>query len=128
MLSKEDLVMRIQQGTPEPNWTVVRPKSSYFLGQIVTWFILFLLTVGLAIYYLNTPDHALVLTGASLDTESALRTWRTIDFVVFGLVAVGFLAMLVVPVLDWLARGRQMLVLTPQHEAEHQGEQWTDYS
>ncbi len=114
MLSKEDLVMRIQQGTPEPNWTVVRPKSSYFLGQIVTWFILFLLTVGLAIYYLNTPDHALVLTGASLDTESALRTWRTIDFVVFGLVAVGFLAMLVVPVLDWLARGRQMLVLTPQ--------------
>ncbi len=114
MLSKEDLVMRIQQGTPEPNWTVVRPKSSYFLGQIVTWFILFLLTVGLAIYYLNTPDHALVLTGASLDTESALQTWRTIDFVVFGLVAVGFLAMLVVPVLDWLARGRQMLVLTPQ--------------
>src|SRR5690348_3264654 len=114
MLSKEDLLMLIQQGTPEPNWTVVRPKTTYFLGQIVTWLILFLLPVGATIYYLNAPDHALVLTGASIDTDSALQTWRTIDFAIFGLLAVGFLAMFVVQVLDLLARDRQILVLTPQ--------------
>ena len=114
MLSKEDLLMRIQQGAPEPNWTVIRPKSSYFLGQVATWLILFLLPVGAAIYYLSAPDHALVLTGASIDTESALQTWRTIDFVLFALLAAGFLALLVVQVLDLLARERQILVLTPQ--------------
>ena len=114
MLSKEDLLMRIQQGAPEPNWTVIRPKSSYFLGQVATWLILFLLPVGAVIYYLANPDYALVLTGASLDTESALQTWRTIDFVLFALLAAGFLAMLVVQVLDLLAREQQILVLTPQ--------------
>jgi len=114
MLSKEDLLMRIQQGTPEPNWTVIRPKSSYFLGQIATWLILFLLPIGATIYYLSAPDHALVLTGASIDTDSALQTWRTIDFALFALLAAGFLAMLVVQVLDLLARERQILVLTPE--------------
>jgi len=114
MLSKEDLLMRIQQGAPEPNWTVIRPKSSYFLGQIAIWLILLVLPIGAAIYYLSAPDHALVLTGASIDTDSALQTWRTIDFVLFALLAAGFLAMSIVEMLDLLARERQILVLTPQ--------------
>jgi hypothetical protein len=46
MLSKEDLLTRVQQGIPDPNWTVVRPKSSYFLGQIVLWLILTLIPIG----------------------------------------------------------------------------------
>lgn len=114
MLSKEELLTRIQQGTPDPAWTVIHPKSSYFLGQIATWLILFLIPVGAILYYLSAPDHALVLTGASIDSDSALQTWRTIDFTVFGLLAIGFLAMLVVQILDLLAIGRQILVLTPQ--------------
>lgn len=112
--TQEELLMRIQQGTPEPNWTVIRPKLSYFVGQIVTWLIMFLLPIGAAIYYVNTPDHAIVLTGASIDSESALQAWRTIDFVLFALLAAGFLAMLVVQMLDFLARERQILVLTPE--------------
>ena len=114
MLSKEDLLMHVEQGTVEPAWRVIRPKSSYFLKQVATWLILFLLPVGATIYYLNAPDHALVLTGASIDSDSALQTWRTIDFVIFGLLAISFLGMLVVQVLDLAASGRQMLVLTPQ--------------
>ncbi len=114
MLSKEDLLERVQQGTPEPNWTVMRPKPSYFLNQIVTWFILFLLPVGIIIYYLNAPNHALVLAGTSIDTMSALQAWRTIDFVVFSLLAVGFMTMLVGQVLNLLDIKRQLLVLTPQ--------------
>lgn len=114
MFSKEDLVMRIQQGMPEASWTIVRPQSSYFLKQVLIWFILFLLPIGATIFYLNTPDHALVLTGASLDSDSALQMWRTIDFIVFGVLALGFLAMLVEQVQNLLAREQQMLVLTPQ--------------
>lgn len=113
-ISKEELLMRIQQGTPEPNWTVIRPKLSYFVGQIVTWLIMFLLPIGAAIYYVSTPDQAIVLTGASIDSESALQAWRTMDFVLFALLAAGFLAMLVVQMLDFLARERQILVLTPE--------------
>lgn len=114
MLSKEDILAHIQQGKPEPGWKILRPKLSYFLGQVATWLILFLLAVGLIIYYLNTPDHALVLRAISIDTDNALQTWRTIDFVLFGLLAILFLTMLVVQVMDLLSRGRQLLVLTPQ--------------
>ncbi|HEY1353297.1 MAG TPA: hypothetical protein VGF67_27120 [Ktedonobacteraceae bacterium] len=114
MLTKEDLIARIQQGTPDPSWTVLRPKSSYFLGQIVLWFIATLIPVGLAIYYLNAPTHALVFTGASLDSDAALQTWRTIDFLLFGLVALAFLSMLVIQILNLRAIERQLLVITPE--------------
>jgi len=114
MLSKEDLIQRVQQGFPDPNWTVIRPKSSYFLGQIALWLILTLLVVGVTLYYVNSLTHALVFIGASIDSDVTLQTWRTIDFVLFGLVIVAFLSMLVNQMLDLLAIERQMLVSTPE--------------
>lgn len=114
MLSKEDLLTRVQQGIPDPTWAVIRPKSTYFLGQIAVWLILTLIPIGLTFYYLSVPDHALVLSGASIDSDSALQTWRTFDFILFGLAALGFLSMLVIQILDLLAIGRQLLVITPE--------------
>lgn len=114
MLSKEDLILRVQQGIPDPNWTVIRPKSSYFLGQLALWLVLTLLTIGATLYYLNSPTHALVFIGASIDSDAALQSWRTIDFVLFGLLMIAFLSMLAVQMLDLLAIERQMLVSTPE--------------
>lgn len=114
MLSKEDLLMRVQQGIIDPNWTVARPKSAYFLGQIVLWLILTLIPIGAAFYYMSMPNHALVLSGASIDSNAALQTWRMVDFIVFGLLALAFLRMLVIQILELLAIGRQLLVITPE--------------
>lgn len=114
MLSKEGLLARVQQGIPDPSWTIVRPKSSYFLGQIVLWLILALLASGVILYYISMPTHALVLMGVSLDSDAALQTWRTIDFLLFGLAALGFLSGMVIQILDLLAIERQLLVITPE--------------
>jgi hypothetical protein len=114
MLNAEAVVQQVRQGSVPPQWQVWRAKSSFFLQTAALGAVFLVLGVGAAVYYLANPNHALVLQGTGPLSDSALALWRSIDFIVFTLVALVGLVVGIKGLLDMPKAQQQFLALTPE--------------
>lgn len=113
MIDGEAVLQQALQGAAPPNWRVFPAKQSHFMGNIVGYIIGVVLLLGFIVYLAANPDVAITLQGSS-DAPNVIQFWRTVDFVVAGVAAVGCIVLLVSSVRSLGTLNRQALVLLPE--------------
>lgn len=113
MLSKEEILMYVQQGQAQPGWQVLRPKSSYLVKQIAMYAVLALVFIGFGIYILSNTDFVFGPIGL-VDINGSFQTWRYIDQAVVAIGLLIFLWLVVKNVMDLASVQSQVLVLLPE--------------
>lgn len=113
MLSKEEILMYVQQGQAPAGWQVLRAKISYLLKQIATYAVLALVFIGFGIYILSNTDFVFGPIGL-IDINGSFQTWRYIDEAVVAIALLLFLWMVVKNLMDLMSAQNQVLVLLPE--------------
>lgn len=112
MLSKEEILMSVQQGQIRPGWQVLHPKTSYLARMAITYSIVAIVVIILGIIFVSQNSYVFTpgFGQGTLD-HSSFQTWRYIDegalALIFLLCAVAALKY----VLDLNTLQSQMLVM-----------------
>src|SRR5258708_3008803 len=112
MLSKEEILMYVQQGQAQPDWQVLRPNTSYLVKQVLSYAVIALFFLGAGAYVIRQDSFAFGAVG--LVNIGSLQTWHTIDEVVVAIGALAFLWLTGKYILDLNTIKNQMLVLLPE--------------
>ncbi len=109
-----DAVMQqVQQGTAPSYWRVFPAKLSHFIWSVLGYAVGALLLLGFIGFLNITPGFAISF-GSSSDAPSAIQFWRTVDFVVAGVLAFCCVALFVVSIRSISSVKQQALVLLPE--------------
>ncbi len=109
-----DAVMQqVQQGTAPSYWRVFPAKLSHFIWSIVGYAIGALLLLGFIGFLSISPGFA-VSFGSSSDAPNVIQVWRTIDFVVAGVMAFACVALFVLSIRSIGSVKQQALVVLPE--------------
>lgn len=114
MLSKEEILMYVQQGQAQPDWQVLRPSKSYLTKQVLGYAIAAIIFVGIGVYFMG-QDSLVIVPKFSGDLDpGAFQTWRIIDIIVLILAILGFAGAAINYMLELNTAQNQMLVLMPE--------------
>lgn len=114
MIDGEAVIQQSLQGSAPPNWRVLPAKVSHFLGSIAGYAIGAVLLLAFIGFLAVNPDARVTLQGSSSDAPNVIQFWRTIDFVVAGVMALACVALLVLGVRGLGTVKQQALVVLPE--------------
>ncbi len=115
MINGGEVLARVHSGQVPSTWQVLYARSSYFVKASAVLGVLALVLIG-GLIYLNQSDFVVLPGyggGGSLPPDQ-FQTWRTIDYVVGGLLTVLFAGAAVQRLVELRSATKQMLVLLPE--------------
>jgi hypothetical protein len=114
MLSKEQIFSYIQQGQPQSNWLILRPKTSYLIKQAIIYAILAVVVMLLGAYFLSQNSYVFTPYYSGTLDAGAFQTWRFIDEAALAIFLLLFVFAALKNLLDLNTIQKQLLVLMPE--------------
>lgn len=112
MMDGQMVLTQARQGRAAPDWQVLPVRPAHFVRMAVVFGLATIALVALLVSLVLNPNEAFT-PATSIDSESALTLWRTMDFVVGAVLLLACLGGAVFAIRDFGARHTQLLVLMP---------------
>lgn len=112
MMEGQAVLAQACQGRAAPDWQVLPARPGRFVRNIAMFGVAAVVLVVLLILLAANPNEA-VTPGSSIDSDSVLTFWRTVDFIVGAALVLACVGGTILAARDFDSRHSQMLVLMP---------------